>query len=263
MGPSRYTRSSSCAEAMPEPIYIVFDIETVALPWEHFSPSQQEFLLRGARSEAEQEQRKVAMALSPFTAQVICLGLQVMETLGEQQWQLRRRGAYVVDPSCSDGELLPDTLPEGDPLYRCTERTLLEQFWKLLQKYPTAHLVTFNGRNFDAPFLMLRSALYRIRPSRNLMEGTRYRYGGHTDLLDELCFYNPQTLGATKRYNFDFYARAFGIESPKAQGIDGSCIEQYYRDGRLREIAAYCLRDVAATWELFTLWYRYLRFEER
>ncbi len=247
---------------MPEPLYIVFDIETVPLPWESFAPSQQEFLLRGAQTTAEQERRKAEMALSPFTAQVVCLGLQIMETVGETEWTLRSRGAYVVDPACTNGELLPDSLPEGDPIYRCTERTLLEQFWKLLDKYPTAHLVSFNGRNFDAPFLMLRSALYRLRPSRNLMEGTRYRYGGHTDLLDELCFYNPQTVGATKRYNFDFYARSFGIVSPKSHGIDGSKVAEYYHQGRLLEIAQYCLGDVAATWELFTIWYRYLRFED-
>jgi DNA polymerase elongation subunit (family B) len=248
---------------MPESLYIAFDIETVPLPWESFSPSQQEFLLRGAQSEEEQQRRKAEMALSPFTAQVICLGLQLMETTGEGEWNLRKRGAYIVDPACSDGELLPDTLPEGESVYRCTERTLLEQFWKLLEKYPDAHLVSFNGRAFDAPFLMLRSALYRIRPSRNLMEGTRYRYGGHTDLLDELCFYNPQTVGATKRFNFDFYARAFGLISPKSYDLDGSRVAEYYRQGRLLEIAQYCLRDVAATWELFTIWYRYLRFEER
>ncbi len=246
---------------MPGQLYLVFDIETVPLPWESFSPSQQEFLLRGARDASEQERRKAEMALSPFTAQVICLGLQLMESPSEGEWMLRRRGAYLVDPDCVEGELLPDELSTGDPLFRCTERTLLEQFWKLLEKYPGVHLVSFNGRNFDAPFLMLRSALYRIRPSRNLMEGTRYRYGGHTDLLDELCFYNPQPVGATKRYNFDFYARAFGIDSPKAHGVDGTQVAELYHSGRYHEIAEYCLRDVAATWELFTLWYRYLRFE--
>jgi predicted PolB exonuclease-like 3'-5' exonuclease len=82
----------------------------------------------------------------------------------------------------------------------------------------------------------------------------------HIDLIDELTFYNPTYYGATKRFNFDFYARAFGLDSPKSEGIDGSKVKEYYNEGKVLEIAEYCLRDVSTTWELFLIWNKYLRF---
>ena len=60
--------------------------------------------------------------------------------------------------------------------------------------------------------------------------------------------------------NFDFYTRAFGLKSPKSEDIDGSKVAEYFADGRITEIAEYCLRDVTATWELFLLWQKYLKF---
>jgi predicted PolB exonuclease-like 3'-5' exonuclease len=84
------------------------------------------------------------------------------------------------------------------------------------------------------------------------MSGTRYSYkDSHTDLLDELCFFNPQQSGATRRYNFDFAAKAFGIESPKADGVDGSKVAKLYAHQSYTTIAEYCLRDVQATWDLY------------
>jgi predicted PolB exonuclease-like 3'-5' exonuclease len=82
----------------------------------------------------------------------------------------------------------------------------------------------------------------------------------HTDLIDELCFYSPSSYGATKRFNFDFYTRAFGIPSPKGEGIDGSKVSEFFAAGRIAEISEYCLRDVTATWELYKKWIEYLKF---
>ena len=151
-------------------------------------------------------------------------------------------------------------LQTGDPCLIWNEKQLLEKFWSILKKYHNAHLISFNGRNFDAPFIMLRSALLKVRPYRNLMSGTKFNYPQHTDLIDELTFYNPSQYGATRRFNFDFYTRAFGIKSPKSQDIDGSKVSEYFAQGRISEIAEYCLRDVTATWELFLLWKEYLKF---
>ncbi len=108
---------------------------------------------------------------------------------------------------------------------------------------------------------MHRSAIYHLRPTRNLMEGTKFNYSKHIDLLDELTFYSPSSSGPTRRFNFDFYARAFGIVSPKAEGVDGSKVSDYFAQGKIIEIAEYCLRDVVATIELFEFWNKYLNFK--
>jgi hypothetical protein len=130
----------------------------------------------------------------------------------------------------------------------------------ILVKYKNVHLISFNGRSFDAPFMMLRSAVHHLRPSRNIMSGTKFNYTLHTDLIDELTFYMPSPYAATRRFNFDYYARVFGIHSPKSEGVDGSMVGEMYHNGQIKEIAEYCMRDINATWELFLHWHKYLKF---
>jgi hypothetical protein len=60
--------------------------------------------------------------------------------------------------------------------------------------------------------------------------------------------------GAARRFNLDFYCKAFGIESPKSHGITGRDVNSLLVEGRFREIAEYCLRDVRATVTLFQIW---------
>ena len=43
----------------------------------------------------------------------------------------------------------------------------------------------------------------------------------------------------------------FGVETSKGEGLDGRSVETWYRAGRHREIADYCLDDVRATCELY------------
>lgn len=242
--------------------YLAFDIETVPIQWDYFSESQQEYILRRAETEEDIEKRKNEMALSPLTAKVVCIGLQLMfKNDNDNNYILKQKASLSLDESLSDGEEKKDELSTGDPCYFYNEKTLLEKFWGLLQKYYPVHLISFNGRNFDAPFLMLRSALLNVRPSKNLMSGTKFNYPQHTDLIDELTFYNPSfNYGATKRFNFDFYTRAFGLTSPKSAGINGMEVPIFFADGKIKEISEYCLRDVTATWDLFLIWKKYLKF---
>ena len=239
--------------------YLAFDIETASIDFEEFSESQQEYIIRGAASDDEIEQKKFMMGLSPFTAQVVCIGLQLME--GERgEYEVKNEAAFSTLPNYEDDEGKEIELESGKQCFLYTERGLLDQFWKIISKYNDATLISFNGRNFDVPFLMLRSALLKIRPSRNLMNGTKWNYKGHIDLIDELSFYNPSPYSASKRFNFDFYTRAFGITSPKSEGIDGSMVTQLYKEGDIATISDYCLRDINATWELFLVWQKYLKF---
>ncbi len=239
--------------------YIVFDIETAPLAWGEFSESQQEYITRGAETEEEKEKKKFEMGLSPMTAQVVCIGLMVVEVNGEDAI-IHSKGAFIVDNGMAEDEKREE-FGEGEVKFVFSnEKKALEQFWAVLKKYSSATLVSFNGRSFDAPFLMLRSALLRVRPSRNLMQGTKYNYSMHCDLLDELTFFQAGFYGATKRFNFDFYTRSFGLVSPKAEGVDGKMVGDLFGRGEFIVIAEYCLRDVVATWELFEIWKKYLRY---
>ena len=46
-------------------------------------------------------------------------------------------------------------------------------------------------------------------------------------------------------------AKAFGVQSPKEAGVDGSKVGELYAAGKYDIISEYCLRDVKATWELY------------
>jgi len=240
--------------------YLIFDIETCPLPWDSFSDSQQEYLLRGADSDDEITKKKNEMGLTPLTAQVVCIGLQLMRPADSGGFELLKRAAFSVDNSFSDEQTDKIELSTGDTCVLYNEKKVLENFWKIFRKYTPLHLISFNGRNFDAPFLMLRSAVLGVKPVKNLMDGTKFNYPMHTDLIDKLTFYNPSNFGATRRFNFDFYTRAFGVTSPKAEGLDGSKVAGYFAEGKIVEISEYCLRDVVATWELYKIWREFLKF---
>ena len=104
----------------------------------------------------------------------------------------------------------------------CADETeLLAQFWDVAKKYDS--VVTFNGRGFDVPFIYLRSALLNVPISKKNWLGYRYATEPHCDLAEQFTFYSVSGRdGAARRFNLDFYCKAFGIESPKSAGVTGS-----------------------------------------
>ncbi len=243
--------------------YFVFDIETAPTDWELLSDSQKEYWLRGANTEEELENRMFLRSLTPLTARIVCIACMVMEKNPQtKQWQIIKQGVLATNPDANSDEIIEKQISGGEiKLQISSEQKVIENFWKLLVYLKNPTLISFNGRSFDAPFIMLRSAYYKIKPTYNLMSGTKFNYPNHIDLIDELTFYSPVQYGATKKFNFDFYAHSFGITSPKAQGIDGSKVPEFFAAGKIEEISEYCMRDVVATWELFNFWNEYLNFK--
>jgi DNA polymerase elongation subunit (family B) len=221
---------------------VVFDIETLGYPLESFDEKQREYLMKFARTEEEKIDAVMKLNLTPFTAQVLAVGMLNPDS---NQGKVFYQGPGET-PSFTDNDLVE--------LVPGTEEEIINGFWKTVSHY--SQFITFNGRTFDCPFLMLRSAILGIRPSRNLMP---YRYSAteHCDLMEQLTYY-----GAFRRFNLDFYCKGFGIKSPKAEGITGLDMGPLMSEGRYREIAEYCLRDVKATAELFHRWHTLLSFEK-
>lgn len=221
---------------------VVFDIETLAYPFDSFDEAQQIYLTKLAKTEEERVEAIQRLSLTPLTAQVLAIGMLNPDT--------HQGKVFYLGPDESQS-LVDDGLVSLVP---CSEKEILENFWNSVSHYK--QIVTFNGRGFDCPFVMLRSALLGVKPTRNLM-GYRYAANEHCDLLEQLSFY-----GATRRFNLDFYCKAFGITSPKEEGITGLDMAQLFTEKRYREIAEYCLRDVKATAELFKRWSAHLAFEK-
>jgi hypothetical protein len=132
------------------------------------------------------------------------------------------------------------------------EGGMLADFAEFMAKWePT--LVTWNGRGFDLPVLMLRSLRYGVSaPWYYRKPGYRYRYStdGHLDLCDVLSDH-----GATRMTSLHGAARLIGL--PGKDGVDGSQVEALYRTGQIEALRGYCLSDVAQTAFLF-LRYRLL-----
>ncbi len=224
---------------------IVFDIETCAYPFESLSESQQEYLLRYTQKKTDsgkkQEQTDQAIrytSLYPLTAKCVAIGI----------YDIDKNKSFVYYES----EEAEEWFSEDQQIHYkgLTEVEMLKSFWKIIEV--TDQVVTFNGRNFDIPFLMMRSAMLKIKPSKNLV-GRRYDKKSHIDLLEQFTFY-----GLTRKFNLDFYCNAFGIESPKTKEISGMEVKNLYEAGRLRDIAIYCSRDIYATYQLYKIWEEYL-----
>jgi len=235
---------------LPAPMAkLVFDIETNALPVEMFDEAQQEYLFRECEKIPDETARETRrgeirqqFSLWPFTAQVVCIAMLNAETS-------RGQVLFTADDYEDDGS---DAGPvEFVPCM--DEVELLTAFWDVAKHYE--HIVTFNGRGFDVPFIYLRSALLNVPITRKDWLGYRFATEPHCDLAEQLTFYGVSGReGAARRFNLDFYCKAFGIESPKAMGVTGRDIGTLIAEGRFREIAEYCLRDVKATVLLFQVW---------
>ncbi len=219
---------------------IIIDIETIGYDFDSFDAKSQEYLLKYGETAEEKEEIKKKLALYPLTGEIVTIGMLNPETM--KGYALFQNNGSKSEKFEEDGIIFES----GD------EKEILEKFWNFVGNYQQA--VTFNGRGFDMPYLMLRSAIHKIQPSRNFM-GYRYDFKAHCDLLEQLTFY-----GATRKFNLDFYAKSFGIKSSKDEGVDGSMVGEMYKEGKFLDIARYCVRDLHTTKDLYEYWDKYLRF---
>lgn len=221
---------------------IIFDIETVGRDLTSFDKATQEYLLKYAKTDEEREEVKNSLSFYPLTAEVVCVAMQEVDS--------EKGFVTYLTPAKS-----PEKSKEKNAEFIsvATEKQLLESFWLRIQKYD--QFITFNGRAFDCPFLMIRSAFHALKPTRNLMPD-RYRSAAHIDLMDKLSF-----LGAVrKRFSLHMWCSAFGIKSPKDEGVTGLDVKRLFGQGRYLDIARYCLGDVLATRELYRIWDKYINF---
>lgn len=228
---------------------LIFDIETVGERWDELDATTQESLTRwvdrthtGEEREALRTDIRESLGFSPFTGSIVAIGLYDLE---------RGEGVVYYVSESADEESTHNA-------FTCKARSeddMLAAFWDGAREYDT--FVSYNGRRFDVPFLNIRSAVHGIAPSRDLM-GSRYLRAGetlrHIDLQDQLAYYGA----AARRPSLHVACRAFGIKSPKAEGVGGDDVAELFRLKKFRDIAEYNAGDVIATTELYKKWRDYL-----
>src|SRR3989338_6821811 len=171
---------------------LIFYIETIGENFDELDSATQDVLTKWIKKDSESEEEyvkaleelKSGLGFSPLTGQIVAIGVL--------DYDKNQGVVYFQAP----GENLKE-FQEGDITFKpSTEKEMLENFWKGAGKYN--EFITFNGRSFDAPFLAVRSAVHKIKATKDLMSN-RYlssqKFGAtHIDLFDQLTFY-----GAVRR----------------------------------------------------------------
>ena len=230
---------------------LIFDIETVGDNFDSVDKTTQDVLTRWIEKESAGEEEykealrelKEGLGFSPLTGEVVAIGVLDAE---------KNQGAVYFQ---APGQNIEEFSEDGIKFKQMTEKEMLENFWAGAKEY--SEFITFNGRAFDAPFLMVRSAVHNIKPTKDLMEG-RYLYQQrncrHIDLLDQLTFYGA----VRKKGNLHLWSKVFNIKSPKAEGITGDDVGRLFRENKFLKIAKYNVGDLRATKELYEKWNKYL-----
>ncbi len=234
---------------------LIFDIETAGESWDSLDEISKKSLMRRfdqkyAKDSDEYniafENLKTELVFSPLTSEIVAIG--VLDHGSD-------KGVVCFQ---SPGNKQDNFEEDGFIFKAMSEKQMLENFWQGAEKYD--EFISFNGRGFDVPFMMIRSAINDVRPTKNLM-ANRYLnsqpFGAiHVDVYDQFTFYGA----SRKTGSLHLFTRAFGIKSPKDEGVSGDDVTSLFREKKFLDIARYNTRDLVATKQLYDYWQAYLRF---
>lgn len=144
-----------------------------------------------------------------------------------------------------------------------SEQEILSKFINFINEY-NPRLVSFNGRGFDLPTIMVRAMRYNISATAyfeienrelNKSKWDNYRYRNsdrfHLDLLDHIS-----EFGAVRGLKLDTLCASLNL--PGKYDVHGDQVFELYYNGDIAKINEYCESDVLNTYWLF-LKYELLR----
>lgn len=232
---------------------LVFDIETI---WEDFDSMDsitQELLTKYIKKDSQNndeyeknlEMIKSGLWFSPLTWEIVTIWVYDIE---KNKWTI-----YFQAPNSDIDDFEIDNFK-----YKVlNEKEMIERFWQWAQEYN--EFISYNGRSFDVPFILLRWAIHEIRPTKDLMANkyTSYQksWSLHIDLLDQLSFY----WAVRRKWSLHLYCRAFWIKSPKWDGISWDEVTTLFKQKKFEDIAKYNAGDLIATAKLYEYWDKYLK----
>jgi len=172
--------------------------------------------------------RRMLMGTSPYFGEIVCICLLVIHNTGR-----------IIEEKIIG-----------------IEQEILNRFWNILKPLPRNNtFISYNGLNFDVPFIAKRSMKHRIYPTNtNFLNTKRYQRWPHFDVYQWVTDWSPRNA-VSLRLLSDFN----GIPSPKEGDIKAEKVEEAFLAGKINDIANYCLRDTHATLANYNLLKNYLQ----
>lgn len=130
-----------------------------------------------------------------------------------------------------------------------SEKDIIKDFLDKIDEF-NPQLITYNGSSFDFPVLRYRAMHHQLEAPGLSSRPYFNRYTNDAlDLCDALS-----SFGSSTKMKLDEICKFLGFEG-KPDGINGSQVDEYFRAGKIQQIADYCKSDVVNTYKLW------LRFE--
>lgn len=152
-------------------------------------------------------------------------------------------------PECNQIVCISYALGKDEPKSLVGEESQVIKDFFYISKNET--LLGFNSNGFDIPFIVKRAVILGIIIPNHLKLNGKKPWEV-TNIVDIYLVWKH--LGH-KSCKLDLICGALGIPSPKDK-IDGSQVDEYFREGRIKEIAEYCEKDVNATREVARHFYK-------
>lgn len=123
------------------------------------------------------------------------------------------------------------------------EKDILIRFWEIVKEYD--FFVTHNGYGYDIPFIIVRSALNKIKYSSKI-QLNRYNMN-NSNHFDTMLFFNQ---GVFFNVRLDVIARSIGIDVGESR-FSGREVSRLYDEGKIDEIIKHCKEDVEITEKVY------------
>lgn len=226
---------------------LILDIETVADPATPASIAAVSHAIKQAARDAargaptDEMRRSCAqaeaiaidrLALSPWTGRVVVVAA----------WDTEQKKGVCLTHGA--GESGTEIAPGFTIAMRVSEAVLLSSAWKVIRE--ARQIVTWNGLDFDQPFLIGRSLVCGVEVDQRLLSAKPWE-SMHVDLCAKLG------MGFKGRARLETACLAMSIPSPK-DGIDGSQVSEVWAAGRQLDVARYCCGDVATLAAVHERW---------
>jgi len=202
--------------------YLQYKIGDIKAPSNYKDQEKIDAYIANAKVEALDK-----LALSPLTGKVILVGLlfdKNPELAGTTEYSINKKPVWYIPLQGEEGEIL-------------------DKFWMLLSKhlFQDANLLSFNGKAFDLPFIMNRTAINKLKLPRKMQMTdylNKYRHSPHFDV------YNWFGSGSLVEWSY-----RLGITDSLQR--DGHKIGTWYETGQMQLIIDKNIIDVAQTTSLY------------